>query len=197
MSTQVVNGVQGEVVLQAEDELSPQERAEARDHYVRDFDSRWGDWVAIAKVCVDVERDQDWKTLGFHSFEAWLLAAAPRSRSYLYLVIGRYKELSVDIPESDLAQMPLGSAGVLKQLSSNLRRDPKVREAAKKTPKEFREALRETHPEQALEDIVTVKLNFPISLWRVISARFEIYQLTDPTATLIDFVEYLVSQESE
>lgn len=187
----------GTTIVNPSEELTVQERAESRDHYVRDFDARWGDWTGIAKVCVDVERDRDWETLGYHSFEAWLVGAAPRSRSYLYLVIGRYKELSVDIPEADLAQISLGSAGVLRQLSSKIRRDPEVIEAAQKPPKEFRESLRASHPDQHVEPIVTVKLHFPMSLWLAISERFEIFQITDPSATLTTFIEYLLAQESQ
>lgn len=173
------------------------QRAQDRDAFVRDFDQRWGDWLPIAEACCAVERDKDWALLGHRSFEAWILAAAPRSRSYLYLVIGRYKELSVDIPPDELARIPLGSAGVLRQLPSSMRRDPEVQREARKQPKEFRESLRTSHPEQALEQIVSVKLNFPMSLWALISQRFELYQLTDETATMVDFIEYLVTQESE
>jgi hypothetical protein len=169
------------------------QRARNRDNFVREFERQWADWTEIARCCVEVDRDRDWEVLGFHSFESWLCDAAPRSRSYLYLVMGRYKELSVDIPPEELAQIPLGSAGVLKQLSSKIRRSPEVIDAAKKTPKEFREALQESHPEQLIEQIVTVKLKFSVSQWERIEGAYEAYKLVDPTASLTTFLEYCVS----
>jgi hypothetical protein len=186
-----------EVIAQALASVSDStaiERAQDRDAYVRDFDRRWGDWVPIAECCVNVERDRDWAMLGFSSFNEWLCDAAPRSRSYLYMVIGRYKELSPDMPPGELAQIPLGSAGVLRQLPASLRSDPEVREAAKRPPKEFRESLRESHPEQHIEEIVIVRLKFPMSAWTVISAAYEAYKLVDETASMSDFVEWLVSE---
>ena len=172
------------------------QRAQDRDAFVRDFDAKWGDWCPIAEACVAVERDRDWALLGFHSFEAWLVNAAPRSRSYLYLVIGRYKELSIDLPPEELAQISLGSAGVLRQLPSSMRRDPEVQRQARKQPKEFRESLRERHPGQHIETIVEVKLKFTASAWNVVSAAFDAYRLVDETASMADFVEWMCSEQS-
>src|SRR5882672_377315 len=96
-------------------ELSPKERASARDSFVRAFERQWSDWTEIARVCCEIEDDKDYLLLGFHSFGSWVLQAAPRSRSYLYLVMGRYRELRPDISDEELAQISLGSAGVLRQ----------------------------------------------------------------------------------
>lgn len=172
------------------------ERAHFRDSIVRNFESQFNDWITIASVCVAIDRDKDWHTLGFHSFEAWLIHAAPRSRSYLYLVMGRYKELSVDVPADELARIPLGSAGVLRQLPSSMRRDPEVQREARKQPKEFRESLREHHPGQHIETIVEIKLKFTASAWSVVSAAFDAYRLVDETASLADFVEWMCSEQT-
>lgn len=173
--------------------LTPTERATARDSFVRDFERQFSNWTDIAKCCIEVERDKDYKLLGHPSFHAWLLAAAPRSRAYLYLVMGRYKELIADIPEEELAKIPLGSAGVLKQLSSKIRQDPEVRKAAKKKPSELREALKH-HPGQGIETIVEKKLQFTASQWEIINGAFEKYRATDESASFETFVEWMVTE---
>jgi hypothetical protein len=175
--------------------LTPKARAEARDSFVRAFDEQFSNWVSIAKCCVDVERDKDWELLGFESYGAWLVDAAPRSRSYLYLVIGRYKELLPDIPEKELEQIPLGSAGILKQLSSKIRQNPKVRKAASSKPAELRQVLEQEFPQQHIESVVEQRLKFTLSQWDKINTCYETYKLTDETATLEEFIEWLVSEQ--
>jgi hypothetical protein len=175
--------------------LTPKARAEARDAFVRAFDEQFSNWVSIAKCCVDVERDKDWELLGFESFGKWITDAAPRSRSYLYLVIGRYKELAPDIPETELSQIPLGSAGILKQLSPAVRKESKIRLAAKGKPAELRQVLEQEFPHQHVESLVEKHLKFPLSQWEKIETAYETYKLTDETATLEEFFEWLVSEQ--
>src|SRR5882724_6724330 len=86
--------------------LTPQDRAEARHAYVRAFEDQFSNWAGIAKACIDVDRDKDYLLLGYKTWHAWLLDAAPMSRSYIYIVVGRYKELAPDIPHEELVQMP-------------------------------------------------------------------------------------------
>ena len=177
-----------------EHRLSPKERAFARDSYVRDFERTFQDWTAIAKCCIDIERDRDYELLGFASWHAWLLDAAPRSRSYIYLVVGRYKELIADIPEEELAQIPLGSAGVLRKLSSAQRRSVEVRKSATKKPEQFIADLQVLSPEQHLEPLVECRLRFKLSFWSLFEAAYEKYKLTDETGSKEDFIEFLVSE---
>ena len=177
--------------------LSPTERAEARDSYVRNFDRQFKDWTDIASCCISVDRDRDWETLGFHSFHAWLLDAAPASRSYLYLVIGRYKELIPDIPQEELAEIPLKSAGVLASMSKTKRKDPEIRKSAKKKPKEFIEDMQTLAPDQHIEARHRITLDFPVSAWSVIEATFEKYQLLEGATSLESFIEWMCSECSE
>lgn len=186
--------VQCDVEMRPES-LTPTERAQARDSFVRDFERQFSNWTDIAKCCIDVERDKDYRLLGYPSWHAWLLVAAPKSRSYIYLVVGRFKELIADISEEELAQMPLGSAGVLRQLSSAIRRDPAVRKAARKKPSELREALK-NHPSQAIETIVEKKIQFTASQWEVVNGAYEKFKATDESASLADFIEFLVTEVS-
>lgn len=182
------------IQVSEETSLTPLERATARNSFVKDFEERFADWSTIAKVCIEVERDKDYLLLGYHSWNAWLLEVAPKSRSYIYLVVGRYKELIPDIPEEELAQIPLGSAGVLKQLSSAARRDPAVRQAARSKPSELRMVVSATHPEQALETIVEKKCRFAMSQWNVIDSAYQAYLVLDDGASFEDFIEWLVSE---
>jgi len=174
--------------------LSPKERAEARDCFVRAFEEQFNNWVSIAKVCIEVERDKDYLLLGFQSWHAWLLAAAPRSRSYIYLVVGRFKELSPDISEEELAQIPLGSAGVLRQLSPAVRKVSKIRQAAKGKPSDLRAVVAKEFPLQHVEGIVEQRLRFTTSQWMRIEGAYEAYLLTDEGASLETFIEWLVSE---
>jgi hypothetical protein len=177
--------------------LTVEERAAARDSYVREFDRQFRDWASIAECCISVERDRDWEVLGFHSFHAWLLDAAPASRSYLYLVMGRFKELIADIPQEELADIPLGSAGVLVQLSRSKRQDPQVRKAAKKRPQEFIREVQETAPEEHVELRHRITLDFQESAWSVIEAKFEKYKVLEGECSLEYFIEWMASEVSE
>lgn len=179
--------------------LSPLELAKRHDSYVRDFERRWSDWTDIARICLTVDRDKEWELLGFHSWEHWLMDAAPKSRSYIYLVVGRYKELSADIPEDELANIPLGSAGVLKALPRSLRKDPGVRKAAKSKPKQFREALKQDHPEQLLEAIEPMRIHFTSSQRLVFEETLEEYRARegDEYASEADMVEDLCQRYRE
>ncbi len=175
--------------------LTPKARAEARDSFVRAFDQQFSNWVSIAKCCVDVERDRDWEVLGFESYGQWITDAAPKSRSYLYLVIGRYKELIPDIPEKELEQIPLGSAGILKQLSSKVRKESKIRQAAKGKPSELRQVLKDSQPEQHIETLDVRTMRFTESQACLHDEALESYRvLNESEATAEELIEWLESQ---
>ena len=181
-----------------EEKLTPQERAAARDNYVREFDRQFRQWSDIAHCCLDVKRDRDWELLGFHSFDAWLKDAAPASRAYIYAAIGFYDTLIPDIPEAELQQIPLGSAGVLAKMSPNARQDPEIRKAAKSKPSEFLKRVQEIRPEQHMESKIRQVLVFSASQWSVVEATFQKYQvMLDPDATLASFIEFLCSEIAE
>jgi hypothetical protein len=175
--------------------LTPKERAEARDSMVREFERQWADWTSIARVCIDVERDKDYLLLGFPTWNAWILERCPKSRSYIYLVVGRYKELSVDIPEEELAQIPLGSAGILKQLSPAVRRESKIRQAARSKPEEFRQTLKQSHPEQHVEGLDLRTLKFTESQAAVFDEMLQCHRdMNNPETPAEEIVEMLCAE---
>ena len=197
---------------ESSESLTPKARAESRDAFVRAFDEQFSNWVSIAKCCVDVKRDKDWELLPprllpnkehlgefivrkIETWNEWLASSAPRSRSYIYLAIGRYEELEPDIPEKELEKMKLGAAGILMSVSSKIRQNPKVRKAASSKPAELRQVLEQEFPEQHVESVIEKHLKFPLSQWEKIESVYETYKLTDETATLEDFIEWLVSEQ--
>src|SRR5215471_17767948 len=186
-----------DIEIRPEATLTPAERARARDCRVREFDRQWSDWTDIARCCLDVKRDQDYIILGFTTWNAWLVDAAPRSRSYIYLAIGRYEELIHDIPEEELSKIPLGSAGVLRQLSSSVRKNPAVRAAAKGKPRELRKVLATEFKDQHIETVVEINLKFTASQWAIVEAEYEKYLMEDPRLTMEQFFEFCVLEIQE
>lgn len=178
--------------IRTEFALSPSERAEARDTFVRSFEQQFADWSSIAKVCVEIERDKDYLLLGFQSFGSWLMEAAPRSRSYIYLVMGRYKELAPDISDDNLARIPLESTLTLRKLSSKVRQSPELASAAIKKPKELRKYIQVNHPDQHIDDIVERRLKFTGEQWDRVETAYETYLLAHPGASLESFIDWMV-----
>jgi Fe-S-cluster formation regulator IscX/YfhJ len=172
-----------------EEPLTPYGRALARDEFLQEFERQFSNWTDIARCCVEAERDKDYELLGFKSFHSWIMVRAPRSRSYLYLVMGRYRELIVDIPEEELAKIPLGSAGILRQLSSAARRKSKIRQSARKSPAEFRKDIREELPEQHLEILDSRTYKFTASQARVIDTAMAKFREDDPKISDEDIIE--------
>ena len=177
--------------------ITPAQRARARDSHVREFERQFREWVEIARCCIEVEQDLDWRILGFPSFKAWLRDAAPASERYLYLVMGIYKGLIPDIPEAVLEQIPLGTATILERQvkSPKLRRDPQVLEAARQKPRQFTEAMQAIAPQQHVEGIVREPIHFTASQWAVVEKGRSTYELLmgEPMG-LAQFVEFLVAE---
>lgn len=180
-----------------EEEVSPEDRAKARDAYVRNFERIFNDWSDIARVCLDVERDKDYERLGFSSWHQWLLAAAPKSRSYIYLVTRRLEKLEKDFTMEELAEIPLGSAGILVTMPESKRRDPVVRKAATKPPADFIEELQKAEPDQHIEARVKIEVDFSTSQWQVVNACFEKYKEREGETSLAEFIEWCCSEVSE
>jgi hypothetical protein len=171
-------------------DVSPLERAKLRDLFVRQFEAQWADWTSIAKTCIAIDQDRDWELLGYRSFGHWIVDAAPRSRAYLYLVMGRYRELISDISEAELREISLGSAGVLKLLSPAARRQSKIRLAAKGKPAELRKVIHKEMPLEHIEETEVHSFHFESSAWERIEEAYEIWKtLNDPQASIEEFLE--------
>ena len=85
------------------------------------------------------------------SFNRWLCVAAPYSNATMFQAITDVEELS-DVPDADLAEIPAANIHIVKQLSTAVRADPRVLQAAKTlSSKKFVEQVQCDHPQQHLE----------------------------------------------
>jgi hypothetical protein len=111
-------------------------------------------WGRLGKLCTLVERDKDWELLGYASFGSWMMAVEEHSgysRASAYAYMRLFKELE-PAWGTEVHELSLGTASVVRQLPSALQRDPEVRHAAKRMkPKQFREKIATEHPDAHVE----------------------------------------------
>jgi hypothetical protein len=98
------------------------------------------------------------------SFTRWIRLAAPWGYSQAFAAMRDVEELK-DIPAEHLAEIPQSNFPILRQLSTAVRVEPQVIEAAKsKTSKAFVEQIRKDYPEQHLETRKTLRFTVDESL---------------------------------
>lgn len=115
-------------------------------------------YMQIGLLCREVESRELWR-LRSKSFDKWLRACCPFSYSTARAALHDCTELA-DVPADDLAQIPQSNISTLKQLSTAVRRDPKVLKAAKEEKAdEFVSAIRVMHPGQAIEHRKPLRFN--------------------------------------
>lgn len=148
--------------------------AQAHDSRVREIERQiTGAWSELAELAIQVRNGQEWAVLGFRSFNAWLVDAAPRSRAMIYSAIGLLEELK-DVPIEDLRQIGIGNAHILKKLPHTSRTSRGVLEAAKALPpRQMLATVIETHPAEHLEQVCTQRFKFTVSQWQVIEAAID------------------------
>ena len=87
----------------------------------------------------------------FNSFSRWVRVMAPYCYSNVFAAL-RDVEALKDIPDQHLSQIPASNFPIVKQLSTAVRSDPEVLEAAKTQNTEgLVEHVRANHPEQHIE----------------------------------------------
>lgn len=163
--------------------LDMKEQAKADDEYVRQFDRQLRDWPHLAQVCLRVSEQGEWEILGFHSYDAWLMDAAPFSRSMAYWAVATFKELSGDFTPDELREMPSSTARVMKQLSTSARRNPVIREAAKKKRRDFVKVVKQIEPHQHVEDITCRTITLTDSQDEVVEKTFAAIREKEPELT--------------
>lgn len=85
------------------------------------------------------------------SWNQWLCVAMPYSNATIFAAVADVEELS-DVPDADLAEIPAANIHIVKQLSTAVRADPRVLQAAKTLlSKKFVEQVQCDHPHQHLE----------------------------------------------
>lgn len=111
------------------------------------------------------------------SFNRWMQLAAPRSFATSHAALRDVHNLH-DIPEADLIKIPATNFPIMLQLSTGVRADPVVLEAAKTKPTEaFVEHIREHYPEQHLERKVLMRFRPEESAARKIEEALRMAQL--------------------
>lgn len=148
--------------------------AVTHDKRVREIERQiTGAWSELAELAIQVRDHQEWRLLNFSSFNQWLADAAPRSRAMIYSAIGLLEELT-DVPISDLRQIGIGNAHILKKLPRASRTSRGVLEAAKALPpRQLLSQVISTHPAELLEGVCTQRFKFTVSQWQAIEGAIE------------------------
>lgn len=150
-------------------------------------------WSEMAELSLVIRDNQEWEMLvrekpvicetcgavactEFHSFNAWLLDAAPHSRSAMYMAMGLREELQ-DVPKEDLREIPLGSAKVLAKMPKKMREQPATIKAAKKQPREFVKHVQETAPELHIETSSPRAFALTASQERIVEGALQLVRL--------------------
>jgi hypothetical protein len=144
------------------------------DTLMRQLEQQYKRSYVMRGVCgLEVKQRQLWKVLQFSSFEQWLQNACPQSRADVYAAMRTVEELT-EIPRQELEEIPRMNLKVLQSLSTAVRRDPEVLQAAKVcSEREFVARVRQTHPEQAMEQHRRLVFNPTVSAASVIEDALE------------------------
>jgi len=121
----------------------------------------------IGILCREVRDTPLWQCR-CESFESWMSLAAPRARSTAYQYLREVTELQ-DIPDEHLSQIRGENVDTVMHLSTAVRAEPEVLEAAKtQKADEFVEHIQKTHPDQHVEHRKTMKFRPAESAAKVI-----------------------------
>jgi len=162
------------VMSREEETMTPQEAAQVYDSRMRELEKQIvSTWHEAGTIGLAMRNSNGWELLGHHSFNAWLLSAAPKSRSVVYAAINALDELS-DMPAEELKEIAHSTVHVLKKLPKDVRSKPEVRSAAKSlTTKEFTRKMKADHPELHLENYIKREFRFEASQEAAIDKAIE------------------------
>lgn len=137
----------------------PEEQAATLlDGRLRALESIWKrSFAERGLILIEMQERKLWRFLvtsdglQYGSFEAWVVAAAPQSRSDCFAAMRVIRELK-DVPVAELSQMPRCNLSLMQGLSSGVRQQPEVIEAAKTLPeREFVAKIQADFPAQHIE----------------------------------------------
>jgi len=131
-------------------------------------------------ILLEVEHRELWKYVTddhgkpFTSFSRWLIDCAPHSERDCRYALAAVKELQ-DVPKSDLLEIPRMNLEVLKSVSTSVRSQPEVLQAAKTLSEaEFVAHLQVTQPTQHIEATKRLVLTYPAGDLSVIEAALDL-----------------------
>ena len=127
------------------------------------------------------------------SFARWA-HICPYPYSTLYAAMRDVRELigveGKGVDPEDVAEISQGNIATMKSLSTAVRRDPKVLQAAKTMrPEKFVEEVQKSHPNQALETRKPMKFNFTASQSAIVQGAIDIAIRTGYAASREELLE--------
>ena len=170
------------------------------DSRVREIDQTVREsWSELAAISIRVRDKRLWKLLPgkYHSFDDWLMDAAPCCRATVYKGMGVLSVLAKDVAAEDIAQLEIGNAILLAQVSPSVRRDPEVLEAAKsgRHSKTLRETIKRKHPSQLIENVVERKFKFTESQAAIVEEAIEAHRtMNNPSTSSEEIIEMLCAE---
>lgn len=169
------------------------ERSKYCTKYLQEFDRKFRDWVELAEILVEAERDKLYIEAGFKTWDAWLITSAPASNRLCYLVKGRFENLSRDFSLEEMKAMPPETAEFARrQMTPALRKDPKARGILTKKRKAAVQELQKEFPEQHFEGIDNRRLAFTDTQADVFDEAHRAYRaMNNHQASVEEFVEYI------
>ena|SRR2546421_2849625 len=178
-------------------------KANEHDARARELDREYKNlWVELSEIAIAVRDQKEWQILGYHSYNSWLLSACPCSRSLVYMAVGAREKLN-DIPRTDLLEICLSNAIILKSLPKSLRTIPETLEAAKApTPREFISKAIAASPDSHLEPIVTLRIKLTLSqykTWEIAKDVVSILEGEVSDATVLEAIaaDYILGHQEE
>lgn len=157
-------------------EMDDEEAATTLDRRLRELEIQWKrTFVERGIILLEMEQRLLWKHLTdpntsqpYTSLERWIITAAPQSRSDAYAALRAVKDLR-DIPREHLEAIPRCNVAVLQSLSTAVRNEPGVLQAARDMPeREFVRMIQKHHPLQHLERRQRIQFNLPASAMIVV-----------------------------
>lgn len=109
-------------------------------------------FVELGIICSEMQDNGLWAYIeGCSGFDAWVALAAPYSRSHCYDAMSAVRELQ-DVPAEALAAVPRCNVKTLQRLSTAVRREPGVLQAAADmTENEFLQKIESEYPQQHMQ----------------------------------------------
>lgn len=165
------------VPIRLQNSLTPQEEFEAIDSFLKSYESQVKNWPAVAQACLHCKERELYKYGGYHSWHEWVQKAAPVSARTVFYYVGLFDNLRTDFTEEEMNQIPVQTAKHLRQLSSPARKDPKIRAAATKKPREFVKAVMEARPMEHFEGLGELKIEMTVSQKEKIEECFDLFKI--------------------
>jgi hypothetical protein len=180
--------------------LTKADRAKNCTQRLEEYDRR-SDWVDLAMILVECERDKLFLEVGSKTWDEWLQKHAPRSYRLCYMVKAQYKALEGSLTLEEMRKIPPETArwaAKSKNISPAALKNPDVKAALFQPRRKAIAALQTAVPEQHIEDTRNHLLKFDASQDDAVLEGYGAFKLfKDEKSSLEDFIEFCVSEWME